>query len=243
MLLYYFRVLSVSIYFFLFCCATLIFVSLRPFNANNTRDALRMLRPAYWIMNLKVHRLNNAPEDSPVVYVINHQDLLDVFFLADIWPKNSSAVGKKELAWVPVFGAAFWLAGNIFINRGDKGKAWQVVEQMADKINQLNRSIVIMPEGTRSQGRGLLPFKKGAFSAAIKAGVPVVPICICSTENINLRDWRPNPALLEFLEPISTQGLTEEDAEELAQKTHDIMKAKIAELDQRVADNNFVAVN
>jgi len=243
MLLYYFRVFAVCVYFFLFSCAAVVFTAIRPFNANNTRNALRMLRPAYWLMNLKVIRLNDAPEISPVVYVINHQDLLDVFLLADIWPKNSSAVGKRELAWVPVFGTAFWLAGNIFINRADKGKAWQVVEQMANKINQLNRSIVIMPEGTRSQGRGLLPFKKGAFSAAIKAGVPVVPICVCSTENIDLRDWRPSPAILEFLEPISTEGLTEDDAEELAQSTHDLMKTKIAELDQRVADKNFTPLN
>lgn len=239
MLLYYFRVFAVSVYFFLFCCATLLFVSLRPFNANNTSDALRMLRPAYWLMNLKVRSLNKAPKDSPVVYVINHQDLLDVFFLADIWPKNSSAVGKKELLWVPIFGLAFWLAGNIFVNRGDKNKAWQVVDQMAERIKTLSRSIVIMPEGTRSNGRGLLPFKKGAFSAAIKAGVPVVPICVCSSEHINLRDFRPNPALLEFLEPIPTIGLSEEDAEQLAQKTHALMKAKIAELDQRVVDGNY----
>ena len=241
MLLYYLRVISVSIYFLFFCLYSLIFVSLRPFHPNNTSDALRALRPSYWLMNLRVIIRKNAPDVTPVVYVCNHQDLLDVIILASVWPRNMSVIGKKELAWVPVFGLAFWLAGNIFINRGNKGKAWQMAEQTAEKITSLNRSILIMPEGTRSQGRGLLPFKKGAFSIAIRAGVPIVPICINSTENINLREWKPNPALIEFMDPISTEGLTEEDTEALAQKTHDLMKAKIAEMDTSLQQQSETA--
>ena len=216
-----------------YCC-------IRPFHGGNTRIALKLLAPAYWLMNLKVIAINkpNTDSASPVVYVVNHQDLLDVFYFAKIWPKNCSGVGKRELAWVPVFGAAFWLAGNIFINRGDKDKARAVVDQMAEKINKLNRSIFIMPEGTRSRGKGLLPFKKGAFLTAIKAGVPIVPLCVSSTANVTLSDWAPKPGLIEFLPPISTAGLQPEDAERLAVECHDLMKAKIAEMDKRL-ENEF----
>ena len=208
---------------------------IRPFHPNNTRTTLKFLFPTYWMMNLKVIPLNAPKIDYPVVYIVNHQDLLDTFYFAKIWPKNCSGVGKQELAWVPVFGAAFWLAGNIFINRGNKDKAHAVVDQMAEKITSLNRSIFIMPEGTRSRGKGLLPFKKGAFLTAIKAGVPIVPLCVSSTKNVTLSDWAPKPGLIEFLEPISTEGLNEKDAERLALECHDLMKAKIAELDDRLA--------
>lgn len=212
------------------------FSLIRPFHPNNTRTVLKFLWPTYWMMNLKVIPINKPKIDYPVVYVVNHQDLLDVFFFAKVWPRNCSGVGKKELAWVPIFGTAFWLAGNIFINRGDKDKARAVVDQMAEKITTLNRSIFIMPEGTRSQGKGLLPFKKGAFLTAIKAGVPIVPLCVSSTKNVTLSDWAPKPGLVEFLEPIPTADLTPEDAEQLAIKCHALMKNKIGELDQRLAE-------
>lgn len=233
-MLYYVRLVLVSLYFVLFSFMAVAYSCIRPFHPNNTRTVLKFLFPTYWIMNLKVIPLNKPKIDYPVVYIVNHQDLLDVFYFAKIWPKNCSGVGKQELAWVPVFGAAFWLAGNIFINRGNKDKSRAVVDQMAEKITTLNRSIFIMPEGTRSRGKGLLPFKKGAFLAAIKAGVPVVPLCVSSTKNVTLSDWAPKPGLIEFLDPIPTTDLSENDAEHLALKCHDLMKAKIEELDERL---------
>jgi 1-acyl-sn-glycerol-3-phosphate acyltransferase len=234
-MLYYARLVSVSLYFVLFSFMAVAYSCIRPFHPNNTRTALKFLFPTYWLMNLKVIPINNPNIDYPVVYIVNHQDLLDVFYFAKIWPKNCSGVGKQELAWIPVFGAAFWLAGNIFINRSDKDKSRAVVDQMAEKITTLNRSIFIMPEGTRSRGKGLLPFKKGAFLTAIKAGVPIVPLCVSSTKNVSLTDWAPKPGLVEFLEPIPTADLSEEDAEQLALKCHDLMKEKIVELDERLA--------
>jgi 1-acyl-sn-glycerol-3-phosphate acyltransferase len=233
-LLYYARLIAVCSYFLLFCFIALAFTCIRPFHGNNTRIVLKLLRPAYWIMNLKVIAINKPNVTGPVVYTANHQDLLDVFFFAKIWPNNCAGVGKQELAWIPVFGLAFWLAGNIYIHRGNKDKAHAVVDQMADKINSLDRSIFIMPEGTRSRGKGLLPFKKGAFLTAIKAGVPIVPMCVSSTKNITLSDWAPKPGLVEFLAPISTEGFKPEDAERLALECHELMKAKIAELDKRL---------
>ena len=129
---------------------------------------------------------------------------------------------------------AYWLAGNVFINREDKGKAWALVDQVVEHIQQGQRSFIFMPEGTRSQGRGLLPFKKGAFAAAIKAGVPIVPICCSSVQLINIHHWHVKPAYVTYLDPIPTEGLKIEDAEALAQQCHDLMKNKIAELDQMV---------
>lgn len=235
-MLYYARLIAVCSYFLFFCVVVFLFTCIRPFHKNNTSTALKLLRPAYWIMNLKVIVVNKPAIDSPAVFTANHQDLLDIFFFAKIWPGNCVGVGKRELAWVPIFGAAFWLAGNILIHRGDKNKAHAVVDQMANKIIELKRSIFIMPEGTRSKGRGLLPFKKGAFLTAIKAGVPIVPLCVSSTKHITLSDLSPKPALVEFLPPISTEGLTVDDADELALKCHQLMKEKIAELDERLSN-------
>ena len=62
--------------------------------------------------------------------------------------------------------------------------------ELARRINKDNLSIWMFPEGTRSRGRGLLPFKTGAFHAAIAAGVPIVPVVGSTTHNkIDLNRW------------------------------------------------------
>lgn len=61
----------------------------------------------------------------------------------------------------------------------------------------------MFPEGTRSRGRGLLPFKTGAFHAAIAAGVPVIPVCVSTTSNkIKLNRLNNGLAIVEMLPPV-----------------------------------------
>ena len=233
-MIYFLRLCAAVTYFLIFCVLVIAYVIFRPFHANNSHKALKLFKPAHYLINLKVICLAPQPAVQPAIYIANHQNLLDIFLIGQIWPTNASVIGKKSLMWIPFFGPAYWLAGNVFINREDKGKAWALVDQVVEHIQQGQRSFIFMPEGTRSQGRGLLPFKKGAFAAAIKAGVPIVPICCSSVQLINIHHWHVKPAYVTYLDPIPTEGLKIEDAEALAQQCHDLMKNKIAELDQMV---------
>ena len=64
-------------------------------------------------------------------------------------------------------------------------------------------SIWMFPEGTRSRGRGLLPFKTGAFHTAMQAGVPIVPVVASSYANqIDLNRWDNGEVLIEMLPPL-----------------------------------------
>lgn len=236
-MLYFLRLFVVIAYFLIFCLLVIAYVIFRPFHPNNSHKALKLFKPAHWLINLKVICLKPQPDIPPAIYIANHQNLLDIFLIGQIWPRNASVIGKKSLMWIPLFGPAYWLAGNIFINREDKGKAWALVDQVVEHIQNDHRSFIFMPEGTRSQGRGLLPFKKGAFAAAIKAGVPIVPICCSSTQLINIHHWHVTPAYVTYMDPISTQGLTLEDAPALAQQCHELMKNEIAKLDQMVINH------
>ena len=235
-MLYFLRLFAVIAYFLLFCLLVIAYSLLKPFHANNAHKSLKLFKPAHWLAGLRVICLKEQPIKTPAIYIANHQSLMDIFLLGQIWPENGSVIGKKSLMWVPLFGMAYWLAGNVFINRNDKSKAWALVDQVVDLLKNHQRSFLFMPEGTRSQGRGLLPFKKGAFAAAIKAGVPVVPICCSSASLIDLRPWQPNPAYVSYMDPISTEGMDVEDAEALAQQCYELMKARIAELDALAAN-------
>ena len=88
----------------------------------------------------------------------------------------------------------------------------------------------MFPEGTRSRGRGLMPFKTGAFHAAIAAGVPIVPICVSTTSgNINLNRWNNGHVIVEMLAPVDTSKYGKENVRELAAHCRELMEAKIAE--------------
>ena len=94
----------------------------------------------------------------------------------------------------------------------------------------------MFPEGTRSRGRGFLPFKRGAFHAAIQAGVPIVPIVCSSTHGQVKLNRRDNGAVkVEVLDPIYTKGLTEADIPELVSQCETLMQQKQQELDEQLA--------
>jgi 1-acyl-sn-glycerol-3-phosphate acyltransferase len=60
-----------------------------------------------------------------------------------------------------VFGLLYWLTGNLLIDRNNRAKAHGTIAQVVKHIQKRNISVWMFPEGTRSRGRGLLPFKTG----------------------------------------------------------------------------------
>ncbi len=68
---------------------------------------------------------------------------------------------------MPLFGQLYWLTGNILIDRANRSKAKGTIDQVVNSIKESDVSVWMFPEGTRSRGRGLLPFKTGAFHAAM----------------------------------------------------------------------------
>lgn len=111
----------------------------------------------------------------PCVYVGNHQSIMDVLIFGSIVPKGVAAVGKKEIAAVPLFGWYFRKAGNLVIDRGNSEDAKRLLAEAVRRIREEKLSVWFMAEGHRNAARELLPFKKGAFRLAAAAQVPVVP--------------------------------------------------------------------
>ena len=95
---------------------------------------------------------------------------MDIVIAAQIKLKNTVTLGKKEILYFPIFGQWYWLSGNILIKRERKSSIIRSMLRVNKTITKKNRSIVIMPEGTRSKGKGLAKFKTGAFRTAVSAG-------------------------------------------------------------------------
>jgi len=174
------------------------------------------------------------------VYVANHQNSYDLFTMANAIRPGTVSVGKKSLKWIPIFGQMYWLTGNILLDRKNTSKAMGTIMLTAKKIKENKLSVWMFPEGTRSRGRGLLPFKTGAFHTAAQAGVPIVPIC-CSNQHqtIDLSRWDNGKIIIEFLEPLYIEHTNREGIRSVADKSHALMKEKIKQLDNELA--NYLA--
>lgn len=122
--------------------------------------------------------------DGPVIFMSNHQSNFDILALLAAMPRQLHWIAKKELFEIPVFGPSMRRGGYIPLDRGDGRKALQSMDEAAATIHQ-GKSVVLFPEGTRTQDGNLLPFKRGGFILARKAAVPVIPVTINGSGKIN----------------------------------------------------------
>ena len=112
----------------------------------------------------------------PCVYTGNHQSIMDVLLVGSVVPRKVRAVGKKEIAAIPLFGWFFRRAGNLVIDRGNSEDARRLLAEAVRRIREETLSVWFMPEGHRNTERELLPFKTGAFRLAGDAQTPIVPV-------------------------------------------------------------------
>ena len=93
-------------------------------------------------------------------------------------------------------------------------------------------SFLIFPEGTRSRTADMLPFKKGGFIMAIKAGAPIVPVAVQGGRDAMRRGSaiiRPVTVSIRVGEPIETAGVDLKDRDALIARTRERIAALLAE--------------
>lgn len=141
----------------------------------------------------------------PTIYVSNHQSTLDAPVLFwGLWPVRFRFVAKHTLKYVPVTGWYLMLARYIFIDRSNHRTAVATLDVAAERIRK-GTSIVVFPEGTRSEDGRILPFKKGPFALAVKAGVAICPVTIEGSGAVMPKNsWtiQPGPVKLMIGAPI-----------------------------------------
>ncbi|NOH54793.1 1-acylglycerol-3-phosphate O-acyltransferase [Vibrio coralliilyticus] len=216
----------------------LIYCLFSPRNPKHVYFFCRWFNQLHKLIGLKLIQrgLDRAPTPANSVYISNHQSVYDFVTAPGMLRPRTVSLGKKDLLWIPFFGQLYWITGNILINRENKSQARDTIKQVAEAIHQRDLSVWVYPEGTRSKGRGLLPFKTGAFRMAIEAGVPITPMCVSTTHNkIDLNRRDNGVVISEMLEPINVSGYKIEDARKLAEHCHTLMASKIKELDNEVA--------
>ena len=114
-------------------------------------------------------------------------------------------------------------------------------ESALGTMNQAAQSIIdkkirvwVMPEGTRSKGRGLLPFKKGAFHMASQTKTPIIPICMSSYhDRLSLNSLKKTFVKIRYLDPIDPSEFLTKEVAQVKDEAYEFFKKELALLDQR----------
>lgn len=144
----------------------------------------------------------------PAVFVFNHQSGADPFLLCALLRRDFVGVAKAEIRRNPILGPAFAFADTVFVDRADHDQAVRALEPAVATLGR-GLAILIAPEGTRSAGGALGPFKKGAFRIALAARVPIVPIVLHDARKLLPRGgWimRATTVHVSVLAPIATNA-------------------------------------
>lgn len=162
------------------------------------------------------------------VLVANHLSLMDTPVVVAHIPLQFRFFAKQGLFRIPFLGTHLRRAGHFAVVRGDTRASLRSLTDGARLIRERHTSVLLFPEGGRSQG-GLMPFKQGFAYLAIKSGVPVVPLGIAGTREIlpmGSAYVRGGVARMRIGDPIPTEDLNIHDRERLTA----LVRGKIAEL-------------
>ena len=185
-------------------------------------------------LNISVIDRDKVPENEGCVFISNHQGYLDVVaILYALGNKQSGFLGKSELRKVPFVGKWIESVGGYFIERGNARSSLKVFKESWKHLKD-GDSMVIFPEGTRSQGPHLNEYKAGAFKLATggNTGAPLVPIVVDGAyhwfeEQGYLRTGEDIVVTVQFLDPISIDDLSREEIKKLPKTIQDMTKSTL----------------
>lgn len=182
----------------------------------------------------KVTVIGRENVDPNACYVLspNHVSYMDTPVLLAHLPNSFRFLAKEELFKIPFIGGHLERAGNISVPLEDPRAALRVLAQAGKGMREKGVSMLVFPEGGRSETGDLQPFKDGAALLAIKAQSPMVPIAIIGIRDVlpmHSHHVRPGRVTLRIGKPIPTEGKDIRDRTALTERLCQEITALLAQ--------------
>ncbi len=188
-----------------------------------------------------IHIRAEGAENIPpgvCIFASNHASNIDPVALVPHIPRRVALLAKKEVFRVPILSKALHLAKLVPVDRADKEAAAESVDTSIKYLKE-GLSFLVYPEGTRSRDGHLMPFKKGTFVMAIRAGVSVVPISLVGTQRLMRKgDWtiHPGEVVVRFGPAIDAAKYSTDQRDELRKRVQDLVAAGLPEEQKPAAE-------
>lgn len=170
--------------------------------------------------------LENIPKDEAVLYVSNHRSYFDILVSYVSFPSLTGFVAKIEMAKIPFLSTWMRNINCLFLDRDNIKEGLKTILKGIEQIKN-GYSVYISPEGTRNQGKEMLPFKEGSLKMAEKTGCAIIPVSLSNTEAVfeNHTPWvRRAHVIIEFGKPIYVSNLDKEQHKFLGSYVQNIIK-------------------
>ncbi len=184
------------------------------------------------IWKIKIEGRKKAIPGTRYVIISNHQSILDILLL-NCLRYRFKWISKIENMKMPFLGWYIRMADYITVNREDNESKEQM---MVEAFNCLKKgiSIMIFPEGTRSNDSELGFFKRGAFQLAISADTPILPVLIDGTGGVlpkhGLIFGGFHKIIIKVFDPVMPASFETDNCEELALKFREMMAGELKTL-------------
>jgi 1-acyl-sn-glycerol-3-phosphate acyltransferase len=168
-------------------------------------------------MFVNVEGRQNINKNSSYVIISNHQSVYDIFLIYGWLGIDIKWVMKKELGKLPGVGFGSRKVGHIFLDRSNSRVALESLNEAKRKLVN-GTSVMIFPEGTRSDTGKLGNFKRGAFKLALDLELPILPITLIGTNDIlpnGTVKLRPGKVKMIIHKPIDIHQYNEENMQDL----------------------------
>ena len=184
----------------------------------------------------EVYGLERLDPDRSYVFVANHASYMDTPAVLSCVPFQFRFFAKNGLFSIPFLGWHLRRAGHLPVIRDDPRASIRAMSEGANLITRHNVSLLLFPEGGRSEER-LQPFKEGAAYIAIKARVPAVPIGLVNTRGVlpmHSGLIRSGTIQLHVGDPIPTEGMKLQERGRLNLMLQDRVSELIGETVQQI---------
>ena len=164
-------------------------------------------------------------------YFGNHLHMTDPLPIFNIFEKPIAFLGKIEIQKYPFAGKALAVGGGLFLDRENLKQQLKIMMKVQDSLKAHECSWMIFPEGTRNKDQQLVipEFHHGTFRAAMKAGVPVIPVVNYGTFRIldTSCSLKTYPTIVKFLKPIMPEEYQGKTTEEVAALVHSMIQKEL----------------
>jgi 1-acyl-sn-glycerol-3-phosphate acyltransferase len=175
-------------------------------------------------VTVRIEGLERLDPRRTYVFVSNHQSIYDIPILFWSLPHQLRIIAKESLGRFPFLGWHLRRTGHMLVDRSRPSPA--KIFGWASRLTSNGLSLIVFPEGTRSEDGRVGAFKGGSFFLALEGTLPVVPLSVIGSRHV-MRKGRlatcPGAVTLIVHEPIDTTGLTRRDARGFAERVRAVI--------------------